>query len=247
MKSHILKIAMCAVFALCAQQASADIKDFFQKGEQVTIGDSIKGRMIRYSTQGKYRSVYNPDYQIPSECRIVLQETKNPWGMNYIWFENLFPAQSENHYHKWVRGYYKKNAEFKNPLTDTIETRDVLIIEPFYKVDYKIWFSNGSKYGARLRLRIVAGPGLPKTYGGHVENAETEEGRMASYIRFIIEDDMSLTAVNAIGEGRTILRKYYNFEETTPYGIDLDNLPYNITESTTDIDGYIRDLKLIPQ
>ena len=75
MKSNIIKVAFCALFAFCSLSASADIKSLFQKGEHVTIGDSIKGKMLRFTTDGILHSD-SPDAPVlPTECRIVMQDS----------------------------------------------------------------------------------------------------------------------------------------------------------------------------
>lgn len=242
MKSYILKIAMCASLTLCAQQASAGIRELFQNGEQVNIGDSIKGRMITFSADGVLKILHKPDSKLTTDCKIVLQED------NTAWFENLFPKHSDVHFHKWLKGKYIKDAEFRNPQTGNTDTLDILTIIPFVKIDLQEWTAGTMRLTADLKLQLASGFGLPNTYGGDSEqDYPSREEIMASYIKFIIEDDMSLTAVNAFGEAQAPLRKYHNYSEATPYGINLDKLPYTETIGWDGYEAYIRDLKLIPK
>lgn len=240
MKSPLFKIIACAVLSICAQKASADIKQVFRKGEQVTIGDSIKGRMLRFSTDGVLHTMDPNGSDLPSECRIVLQENDT------VWFENMFHIQSENNYHHWLQGLYIKDASFTNPQTSKEETHDIFAIIPFVDIDYMEWRDGDNRVSCDLTLCQVLGGNPPDIRSASKHQWPTDEQKMDSYIKFIIGEDMSLDGINSFGEMRTNYTTDFNYYYTCPYGINLNKLAH---KNNVGGDGgivYISNLKLKP-
>lgn len=241
MKSNIIKVAFCTLFAFCALSASADIKSLFQKGEHVTIGDSIKGKMLRFTTDGILHSD-SPDAPVlPTECRIVMQDSTF-FDPDLVWFENLFPVHTEKDYHKWLKGRYVKNAKFYNEMTHKRDTCDILVIIPFVNIDYMESVKGNDKFTCCLDLRNTI-DGRPD-----VEYSSSDyDTDMECYIKFILKDDMNLYAVNDFGEVETDCATYYNFNVTNPYGINLNKLAHTKCTGVGWTEAYISNLVLSPQ
>lgn len=241
MKSYIIKIAVCASLILCPLTASAGIKDLFQRGEQVEIGDSIKGRMLKFATDGVLHYMYAEVPELPTECKIVLQENGS------IWMENLFPIQNEKDYHLWLEGKFIKDAKFTNPQTSKIEVHDIFILEPFVTVDYMERKEDDDKYTSNLTLnRVVKSYDQSLVYGAVRYRDPDEEQQMESYIKFIINDDMSLCSVDMFGEQKTKCESYINYYYTCPYGVNLNKLAYQYSSGYGAVVSYISNLKLTP-
>lgn len=242
MNSHLFKILVCAVLTISAQTTSADIKGLFQKGAQVEIGDSIQGSMLKFATDGVLHLVNAEAPALPTECKIVLQEN------GAIWIENLFPIHTEKDYHKWLKGEYIKEAKFTNPDTKKEEMRDIIVIYPFVTIDYKEWKEDDNKYTAKLTLNnIVKSPNAPDLFSGAIRYKHPDEKQqMESYIKFIINEDMSLQSIDLFGEEKTSCESYINYYYTCPYGVNLNKLPYQESSGYGSGVTYISNLKLTP-
>lgn len=240
MKLQIIKIALCAFLFCSAQLASADIKEFFQKGEQVAIGDSIKGRMMKFSTDGELYAVNSESAVLPSECRIVLQENDT------VWMENMFPIQSEKDYHIWLKGIYIKDAKFINTQTDKEEVHDIFALLPYVNVDFMEWTEDDKKYTCKLMLNRIREVDPPQIYFVREYRYPNAEEKMDSYIKFIIGDDMSIHALGSFGEEMKNYTTYWNYNVTCPYGIDLNKLFHKISKTYNGGLTSISNLKLTP-
>lgn len=245
MKSYIIKTAFFIVLALCAKSAFADEKGLLQKGEQVIIGDSINGRMLRYSPEGVLHTLDSDAPELPSECRIVFQDNDT------VWMENMFAIHTENAYHFWLKGLYIKDAKLVNPLTSKEEPHDIIALIPSIHIDFMEWISDDKKYKCYLTLSNAQGRVFSDinaddyTYAN--DNTSMNESlNMDSYIKFIIEDDMRLEAIGPFGEERTGYTTYYNYDVTCPYGINLNKLAYQTTLSSNGYECFISNLKLTP-
>lgn len=242
MKSYIIKTVVCASLTFCALNASADIKDLFQKGAQIEIGDSIKGQMLKFATDGVLHFVNAEATALPTECKIVLQENGE------IWMENLFPIHTEKDYHKWLKGEYIKEAKFKNPVTNKEEVHDIVVIYPFETIDYKEWKDVDNKYTTNLTInKVVKSSDAPDLFLGAIRYKYPDQRQqMESYIKFIINDDMSLHSIDMFGEQQTKCESYINYYYTCPYGINMNKLPYQEYTGYGSCVTYISNLKLTP-
>lgn len=240
MKSYIIGIAAFAFLFCSVQEAFADIKEIFQKGAQVEIGDSINGRMLRFSTDGVLHTMDSIAPVLPSECRIVLQENDT------VWMENMFPIQSEKDYHAWLKGIYIRDAKFTNPSTDNEELHYIFAFIPYTRIDYMEWTDDGKKYTCDLMLNKASGGNPPDVQFDGEFRSPDDEQKMESYIKFIIGEDMSLEAVDSFGEERKYYTTYYNYDVTCPYGVDLDKLAREEIIKYNGGVAYISNLKLTP-
>lgn len=242
LKHNIAYIAIVTLIAACAQSAQADIRSFFRNnGEDVMIGDSIKGKMITFNTEGELHTLSSDAHTLPQECRVVLEDDDT------IWFENLFPMQTASNYRKWLKGSYIEDARYYDYSIKDYVTEDIIAIPWVRKIDFMEWVEGDKQFKCSLSLRNVVPGELPKiSYNRPMINPDDEDMFLSS-IRFRIGNDMSLTAVRAFGEVRAPFSTTYNYGVTNPYGINLDKLTYTETVGANGAEAYIANLKLIPK
>lgn len=230
---------MLASPSVSAQLTDAEIIEFFQQGETVNIGDSIKGKMITFSVEGTLKALDIENPTLHKECRVVLQDN------NVAWFENLFPSRSKNHYHHWLRGALVNDAVVYNPDTKESEDRDALVIFPFCNIDYMEWEEGCNAYHCFLNIRNVWGEGtLPKiSFDDEYQSVQWEY----YYIVFLMENNNTLICQKPFGEIRRDFTTKYNYNVSDPYGIDLDKLKYTVVKGLNGVEAYISGLKLTPK
>ena len=243
MKTYILRLASISLLVMgtslsvSAQSTAAEISDFFQQGETTNIGDSIKGKMITFNVEGTLNALEIENPTLPQKCRVVLQDNK------VAWFENLFPARSKVHYHKWLKGALVNDANVYNPDTKKFEERDALVIFPFSNIDYMDWVKDDTKYNCNLNIRRVFPGALPNI---SFDDQYQDMGLQDFYIVFLMDDKNTLTCESTFGEIRTDYATTYNYNVTDPYGIDLDKLEYTEIKGLNGGVAYITGLILTP-
>lgn len=242
MKTYILRLASITLLAVgtslsvSAQSTAAEIREFFQQGETVNIGDSIKGKMITFNVEGTLNALDIENPTLPQECRVVLHN-------KVAWFENLFPAHSKSHYHQWLRGALVNDARVYNSDTKEFEDRDALVIFPFSNIDYMEWVKDDIKYSCNLNIRRVFPGALPNI---SFDDEYQDMGMQDYYIVFLLDDKNTLICKSTFGEIRADYTTTYNYNVSDPYGIDLDKLEYMEIEGLNGGEAYITGLKLTP-